>query len=216
MKQSIAKHIAGLSTCDISDAFYRLNVAAKSRGGYIPHLRPLNPIKRISFGPSFTIKIVKDEEMNLSLVPKTQHFLDLASTGSVLVAQVDPGCTNAIFGGLMTRMATHKGLCGLVTNGRIRDVDEVSMFPIICGGISSQGPKPFTKVESVCLPIEVNETSVYNGDFIFLDINGALSIPVSMLDDVIVMAQKIKASEKSVEISITKGETFTNSIKHRH
>jgi regulator of RNase E activity RraA len=60
-----------------------------------------------------------------SAPPKpTQHFVDAAPEGSVMLVQAPPKTESAIWGGLMTARAQSRGVKGVVLDGKCRDLAE--------------------------------------------------------------------------------------------
>ena len=94
-----------------------------------------------------------------------------------VIEDVDyPNCTGAWWGEVHT--AVHKGLEleGVVTNGVIRDLDNLEPgFPVIGGSV---GPShAFVHVRDIGADVSVFGLSVRQGDLVHADQHGALVVP---------------------------------------
>lgn len=88
--------LADFSTCEISDALIKLSVP---HGGYIPDIFMLSPAmsncKVKLCGPAYTVQMVmatSKETQSLS-----EHFVDTAPTGSVIVIDAPKGFRSSQF-----------------------------------------------------------------------------------------------------------------------
>lgn len=80
---SLPSKLASYSTCEISDALLKLGVAS---GGYISGIQQFSPGKLCA--PAYTVRMVAASETS---APKlSDHFVDTAPAGSVIVIDVPP------------------------------------------------------------------------------------------------------------------------------
>lgn len=89
------------------------------------------------------------------------------------------------------------GLCGAVTNGLMRDLDDLpSGFPILAGGL---GPSHgFVHVRKIGTPVTVFGMQVSEGDLLHADQHGALVIPLEVITGLSAAIDLLHSSEKLV------------------
>ena len=75
------------ATTELSDALIKLGV---KHGGYLPDIQQYSPVGAVRIsGPAYTVQMVL---FNDTTSPKpTQHFVDAAPAGHVIVINVPPG-----------------------------------------------------------------------------------------------------------------------------
>lgn len=90
-------------------------------------------------GPASTLKLVaKDSstsspsESDPTVIPKGQHWVDLAEEGTVIVIEQPEGQSCAAIGGIMALRMKSRGAKACVIGGRVRDLGEliISGLPV--------------------------------------------------------------------------------------
>jgi 4-hydroxy-4-methyl-2-oxoglutarate aldolase len=113
----------------------------------------------------------------------------------VIVGSVAPG-EAAIFGSLLARICRDKGVAAVVTNGLVRDIDQIrdAGFPVFAGGITILGP---TKVDPGRLqePVTIGDAVVSPGDWVIGDSDGVVVIPAAALEETLAAAEAVEARE---------------------
>lgn len=100
------------------------------------------------------------------------------------------------------------GSLGVLTNGTVRDLDEVkqSGFHFFSSGVSvSHG---FAHLEDFQRPVTVFGMLVHPGDLIHADKHGAVVIPQEVAHEVIAVARRIEKEEK-VMLDLCRSEGFS-------
>ncbi|MFK8083436.1 MAG: RraA family protein [Granulosicoccus sp.] len=89
------------------------------------------------------------------------------------------------------------GLCGAITNGLMRDLDDLpSGFPILAGGI---GPSHgFVHVRKIGTPVTVMGLQVCEGDLLHADQHGAIVIPPDVIPGLPAAIDLLHSSENLV------------------
>src|SRR5262252_3479901 len=111
--------------------------------------------------------------------------LQLAERGDVIVIATGGNTVSAVFGGLMCEAASAKGIGGIVVDGALRDVEDLTRlaFPAfsraLCpGGCDKDGPG------EINVPISCGNTVVSPGDLIIGDTDGIAVVPYAHAADV--------------------------------
>lgn len=100
------------------------------------------------------------------------------------------------------------GSIGVITNGTVRDLDEVkaSGFHLFAGGVSvSHG---FAHLEDFNRPVRVFGMMVNPGDLVHADRHGAVVIPREVAREVVAVARGIESAERAI-IGLCKSPTFS-------
>ncbi|KZV95107.1 RraA-like protein [Exidia glandulosa HHB12029] len=193
--------LSDYSTCELSDALIKLG---SQNGGFIPDINLVSPddtTVRIA-GPAFTVKMVFTSDTD---APKpSQHFVDAAPSGSVMVISAPAAAKNAVWGGLMTAGAQARGVLGVVISGRCRDIGEhlEAKFPVFARGRSTVGQTPFTRPAELggALTIAPQGDDLTSGfgaveiksgeSWIVADRDGVVCVPADLVDAVLEQASK--------------------------
>lgn len=113
----------------------------------------------------------------------------------------------------MTAGAQRRGALGVVISGRCRDLSEhrAASFPVFARGHSTLGQSPFTRPSAVNVPVTIHpvtphpdasegekegafpEATVNPGDLIVADEDGVVFVPPSLVEQVLVLAEKGRA-----------------------
>ncbi|KAJ7045473.1 ribonuclease E inhibitor RraA/Dimethylmenaquinone methyltransferase [Mycena alexandri] len=192
---SAISRLAVYSTTEISDALIKLGVAS---GGYIADLDLFSPGKICA--PAYTVKMVLASDTS---APKlSEHFVDTAPAGSVIVIDVPHQAQNAVWGGLMSAGAIARSAVGVVISGRCRDLSELRSLglPVFARSHSTLGQQPFTRPSAINIPLVIAPPSITSdyifpsvtvqpGDWIIADEDGVVCVPKAMEEEV---AEKAK------------------------
>lgn len=204
--------LAKLSTCAIADALAQLRVQA--------HLVDVDlvrgyesPLAMNICGPALTVKVMPANGPVVKKLPF--NYVDTAEMGQVIVISAPEGCTSAVFGGLMATAAKARSVAGVVTDGRVRDVQEFSAmnFPVFSRGTSVHGQRNSTTVVDVGCPIVVSGCVVRNADIIRADINGVVVIPAERAPDVAMKAELIEEQDNKIAEAVQQGEPLQRSFQ---
>ncbi|KAJ7462247.1 ribonuclease E inhibitor RraA/Dimethylmenaquinone methyltransferase [Mycena galericulata] len=204
--------LASYSTCELSDALIKLGVRS---GGYLAGLELFSSGKICA--PAYTVQMVLASDTS---APKlSEHFVDTAPAGSVIVIDAPQQAQNAVWGGLMTAGAIARSAVGVVISGRCRDLAEhrALEFPVFARSHSTLGQQSFTRPSAVNVPLVItplNTTSDYafpsvtieTGDWIIGDEDGVVCVPHAMVDEVANLAESGKSVDAQCLIDIQAGK----------
>jgi len=139
--------------------------------------------------------------------------MELASPGDVLVVNTSGNLTSAVFGGLMGRSAAAARLGGVVVDGAVRDVEELTSLRVpvfsrtVCaGGCDKDGPG------EIGVPIACGGTVVMAGDIVVGDRDGVVAIPRDDAAEVLELVRALIARERQRMDEIDQGVLFKAEI----
>ncbi|KAF8210191.1 ribonuclease E inhibitor RraA/Dimethylmenaquinone methyltransferase [Mycena galopus ATCC 62051] len=207
-----ASKLASFSTCELSDALIKLGVAS---GGYLSGLNPFSSGRICA--PAYCVKMVLTSDTS---APKlSDHFVDTAPAGSVIVIDVPHQAQNAVWGGLMSAGALARSAVGVVISGRCRDLAEHRAlgFPVFARSHSTLGQQPFTRPSAINIPLVIAPPSTVSdytfpsltvepGDWIIGDEDGVVCVPRAMEAEVAEEAESKRAVDAQCMVDIQAGK----------
>lgn len=111
-----------------------------------------------------------------------------------------------------------RGVSGLVTNGRVRDVPIIREmgFPMFAAGISVSGTQKHVRPSELNIPVKIADVEVAPGDIIFGDANGVVSIPLKLVDQVMEEVEKGQVLDARCLAELEAGTSIRETFeKHR-
>ncbi|OUT53351.1 MAG: hypothetical protein CBB68_00430 [Rhodospirillaceae bacterium TMED8] len=132
--------------------------------------------------------------------------ISMALPGEVLVIDARAHVDTAIWGGIMTRAAVHKGIAGVVIDGAVRDVAEIIElgFPVFCAGAVPAGPsKGFGGI--IDGSVSCGGASVSSGDIILGDDDGVVVVPLLRQAALLAAAQEKLSNEQAINAETARG-----------
>lgn len=131
---------------------------------------------------------------------------------AVLVYQTnDIGSDAAHFGELSAAAVAHRGVRGIVLDGKVRDSDFLVEhgFPTFCAGFSPLDGYGRWHVVEWDVPVMIHGVSVRPGDFIFGDRDGVVRIPREIIESVLVKSEQDQRTETRIRGAVRSGESPT-------
>jgi regulator of RNase E activity RraA len=185
-----------LKTASIIDAMGR---TLKQRA-YILDLVTPTPGK-VLFGPALTISFLPYRE---DLYEPKHNFgsvfyraIQKDPKNKVLVMATNGYPEISIGGGTKFSRLQNHGLAGILTDGRIRDFDELKGYDFVtfCRGEAVHWGGDTIMPYAVNIPISVGGVTVVPGDYLFADDSGAAVIPASVLTAVFEEAIRVQEED---------------------
>ena len=170
--------------------------------GALPHtIKPIRTDMRLC-GPVIPVTTPPGDNL---IVHKAIY---VAEPGDVLLVGTSSFLEAGFWGGIMTVAAKQRGIAGLVTDGSVRDTDEIAKmgFPIFCQGISIKGT---TKncLGTINHPIAFGDVRVEPGDLIVGDSDGVVVVAREDVPGVLEMARQREEKEKRISAELRQGKS---------
>lgn len=180
--------------------------AAGKVGDMEPSIRPIVPGVHFS-GFAYTVKTFPSDTTAVI------RALDEAPSGSVLI--IDAGGTDraAVWGGTSSLACSIRGLVGCVTNGCVRDTEDMikTGVPVYAAGIAPRGTLKSHEGWRG-LSISVGGVIVSPGDYVIGDSDGVVVVAASVGLELCTLAQDQRAKEEAREERLRNGETLASII----
>ncbi len=195
----LAEAFAKCSTSNISDAMHRkgamdAGIIARQQGARI-------------VGRAVTVFTADGDWA------KTVEAIDVAKPGEVIVIDQRGGPT-AMWGELASESCKVKGIAGVVTDGAVRDIDDIRAmeFPVWARHVvpNAGEPKGFGEIGG---EIRCGGQIVRNGDWIVADDMGVVVVPQDHAQEVANRSLEVLEKENRLREEIRRGKTLSSVLQ---
>src|SRR5690349_18148146 len=195
-RESVAP-VEGLKAADLVDAMGRLH---RHRCHILDLVSPTPG--RILFGPAVTISYFPS--CSAALDPERYNLANLfyeavadEPAGKVVVLASN-GYTDTSMGGGTKLLRLHRNGCaGVLTDGRLRDFDELARydFAAYCSGEATRWGGDSVTPYQANVPVVLAGVAVMPGHYVFADSSGAVVIPGAEIDAVLAEAREVEVAD---------------------
>jgi regulator of RNase E activity RraA len=154
-------------------------------------------------GPALTVKARPGDNM------MSMKAIALAKPGDIIVIAGGFDTNYSLWGGIMSLMAVQHGVAGVVTDGLVRDLEQIRQagLPVYSAGLTPVGPSKDGKGQ-IGVPVVCGGVLVQPGDIIYGDGDGVVVIPQAEAPAVLERAHQRIALEDGWMAAIARGETI--------
>ncbi len=116
----------------------------------------------------------------------------------VVVQDLDEPPAAAVLGEVMTTLYSSFGCVGFITNGAVRDLEQVENlhFPLWASSVIVAHGYPH--FEELHTPVHVGSLTVHPGDLLHADANGVVSIPLDIAAEVAEACEEFVSAEREI------------------
>lgn len=201
-----ASAIEGLKCPDLVDAMGRLH---RHRCHMLDLVTPTPG--RVLFGAAVTISYFPScsaalDPEHYSLANLFHEAVGNDPEGKVLVLASNGYTDVSMGGGTKLSRLQHHGLAGVLTDGRLRDFDELAGydFAAYCAGEATRWGGDVVTPFQANVPVVLSGVGVIPGQYVFADSSGAVVIPASDIDRVLAEAHSIEADDARYRAEIAR------------
>jgi regulator of RNase E activity RraA len=205
-------------TCAVSNAIELFNIRPRNEGFMLPEIKCVFPEMEPMIGYAVTAVISADSPEGRRIPPPDwwEEIQKVPEPRVVVIHDIDDPVLGSFWGEVQCNIHTALGCVGTVTDGSVRDLDEVRErgfhFFSSCVSVSHA----YVHQVEVGVPVKVGELVVKPGDLIQGDKHGVISIPLEIARDVPKAAKFVEDWERGV-IGFCKSKEFTvEGLKERY
>jgi 4-hydroxy-4-methyl-2-oxoglutarate aldolase len=164
-----------------------------------PYMRPIYTGARIC-GTAVTVLLQPGDNWMMHVAAEQ------IQPGDVVVAACTVENTDGFFGDLLATSYRAHGAVGLVIDGGVRDVADLTamQFPVFSRAISARGTVKAT-LGSVNIPVVCAGTLVNPGDVVMADADGVVIIPAAIAQQAADAAEAREANESDKRTKLAEG-----------
>jgi regulator of RNase E activity RraA len=197
---AVLDRLRALPTAAISDALDRGGIAGALEG-----LAPQSNDFR-AVGPTFTARYAPMDSAGGTV----GDFLDEVPPGAVIVIGNGGRRDVTVWGGIMTQVASIRGVAGTVINGVCRDVSAslAHGYPLFSRGRFMRTGKDRVHLVSVGEPLTVSDVNICPGTIVCADADGVVAVPQASAESVVEVAERIEQVESQIVAAVRARSTL--------
>jgi 4-hydroxy-4-methyl-2-oxoglutarate aldolase len=196
----VVDRLRALPTAANSDALDRVGIAGALHGiaPLANGFRAVGPAVTVRYGP------VGDGGGTVG------DFLDDVPPGAVIVIDNDGRDDVTVWGGIMTEVASVRGISGTVINGVCRDVSAslAHEYPLFSRGRFMRTGKDRVRLVAVGEPLTVAAVEIRPGALVCADADGVVVVPAAQAERVAEAAERIEQVETEIIAAVRAGSTL--------
>jgi regulator of RNase E activity RraA len=204
------ERLRAVSTATVGTLLFKRGL----RNTWLHGVRRMSSAKGNMVGEAFTLRNIpcREDLDQVSVFENRDHpqrkAFDTVPAGHVLVIDCRGDTHAASGGGILTTRLKVRGAAGLVSDGCLRDSDEIGAmdFPVYCAGPAA--PLNLARHHAVDfnVPIACGGVAVYPGDLVVGDADGVTIVPRHLADEVSREALQMEELELFVTEQVQGGQ----------
>ena len=187
----------------ISNAVESFNIRPRTAGFMSPQIKCMFPEKGRLVGYAATGCVRAshpwpEDEPRL----ESGYWRHLSETPKPSIAVIqdldDPPMQGALFGDVNADIHTALGVIGHITNGSVRDLDEVREMDFQFFAAGPSVSHAYVHLVAYGTPVEIGGLTVYPGDLVHADEHGVCLIPLEIAEQVADAARQVLENERAI------------------
>jgi len=202
-----------LSSCTIANAIETFDIMSRSEGFMSPEVRCMFPDLGGMIGYAVTAVIAAEKPPTARVnVPRAEWFdevLKVPEPRVLVMHDLDyPNPIGSFWGEVQSNVHKTLGCVGTVTDGGVRDLDEMRELGFHAFASSVLVSHAYIHIVDVNVPVTIGGLTVKPGDVIMGDKHGVIGVPVEIAADIPEAARKVEERERTI-IGLCRSPEFT-------
>ncbi len=206
------------STCAVSNGIELFNIRPRNEGFILPEIKCIFPELGAMIGYAVTAVISADSPEGRRIQPPDwwEMILKIPEPRVIVIHDIDHPVVGSFWGEVNANIHRALGCVGTVTDGSVRDLDEVREMGFHFFSSCVTVSHAYVHLVEMGVPVKVGGLVVKPGDLILGDKHGVISIPLEIARDVPKAAQLVEDWERPV-INYCKSKEFNiEGLKERY
>jgi len=169
-------------------------------------ITPFTQVSRVA-GPAFTCQGYPCADPAHDDTQTRLAILDSITPGTVSVWASGGSTDCAHWGEIMSTAARQRGCTGAVIDGGVRDVDFINamQYPVFARFKCSASSIGRWDIHQHQIPVNIGNTIIRPGDFVFGDTDGVVIVPREIIEDILVAAEDVYQRESAMRAELRRG-----------
>ena len=202
-----------LSSCTIANAIETFNIKPRSEGFMSPEVMCMFPNLGGMIGYAVTAVIAAEKPPTARMnVPRAEWFdevLKIPEPRVLVMHDLDyPNPIGSFWGEVQSNVHKTLGCVGTVTDGGVRDLDEMRELGFHAFASSVLVSHAYIHLVDVNVPVTIGGLTVKPGDIVMGDKHGVIGIPREIAADIPEAARKVEERERAI-IGLCRSPEFT-------
>uniref|UniRef100_A0A7C3ALJ9 Putative 4-hydroxy-4-methyl-2-oxoglutarate aldolase n=1 Tax=Thermorudis sp. TaxID=1969470 RepID=A0A7C3ALJ9_9BACT len=191
-----------LNTPTVANAIETFNLRPRNQGFMDASVRCMLPGLGVMVGYAVTAKIrAAEPPAPGAAVPRRrmwEYILSIPEPRVVVIQDLDDPPVGSFWGEVNANIHRALGCVGTVTNGGVRDLDEVEQLGFHLFASQVHVSHAYVHVVEIGTPVEVGGLTVHPGDLLHGDKHGVIQIPLEIAPDLFRAAKEVEARERRI------------------
>ena len=202
IRPEVLRALQTLNTPTVANAIETFDIRPRSTGFMSSDIRCALPNLGVMVGYAVTAKIrathkpEPGDAVNRRVM--WEHILSIPEPRVVVIQDLDDEPMGSFWGEVNANIHRALGCVGTVTNGGVRDLDEVEALGFHFFASHIQVSHAYVHVVEVGTPVEVGGMTVNPGDLLHGDKHGVTNIPLDIASEVFRAAKEVEARERKI------------------
>ncbi len=202
LNPAVLRALQTLNTPTVANAIETFNIRPRNQGFMDSSVRCMLPGLGVMVGYAVTAKIrAAQPPAPGAAVPRRrmwEYICSIPEPRVVVVQDLDDPPVGSFWGEVNANIHRALGCVGTVTNGGVRDLDEVEQLGFHLFASRVHVSHAYVHVVEIGTPVEVGGLTVHPGDLLHGDKHGVIQIPLEIAPDLFRAAKEVEARERRI------------------
>ena len=195
--------LRAIPSCSIANAIETFNVQPRNVGFMGPEIKSIFPNMGHMIGYAVTAKIVADAppsgHMNVSRTEWVDEIMKVPGPRVLVLEDLDyPNPIGSFWGEVQANLHRALGAVGTVTNGGVRDLDEMQEVGFFAFASCVLVSHAYVHITDVGVPVKIGGLEVNFGDIIQGDQHGVIKIPRDIAAEIPGAVKRVEDNEQEM------------------
>ncbi|GBD17268.1 4-hydroxy-4-methyl-2-oxoglutarate aldolase/4-carboxy-4-hydroxy-2-oxoadipate aldolase [bacterium HR26] len=202
LSPAVLRALQTLNTPTVANAIETFNIRPRNQGFMDASVRCMLPGLGVMVGYAVTAKIrAAEPPAPGTAVPRRrmwEYILSIPEPRVVVIQDLDDPPVGSFWGEVNANIHRALGCVGTVTNGGVRDLDEVEQLGFHLFASQVHVSHAYVHVVEIGTPVEVGGLTVHPGDLLHGDKHGVIQIPLEIAPELFRAAKEVEARERRI------------------